>query len=91
MPPMQGFQAIPWHPLAPVLEPIAHARRPATPPPIEPQSATLIASDGSPAFVLTQLVLDPHSSEIVGRAGYADQTTGRKIRTWLRYATPARR
>lgn len=35
--------------------------------------------------MLTQLVLDPHGGKIVGRAGYADQTTGRKIRTWLRY------
>jgi uncharacterized iron-regulated membrane protein len=51
----------------------------------QPYSATVKADDASPAFVPTQLVLHPFTGEILSRTGYAEQTTGRKIRSWLRY------
>lgn len=58
------------------------AERPRAP---RPYSATVNADDGSPAFVATQLVLNPFTGEVLGRTGYADFTPGRKIRTWLRF------
>ena len=51
----------------------------------QPYSATVKADDGSPAFATTQLVIHPFSGETLSRSGYAEQSTGRKIRTWLRY------
>ena len=51
----------------------------------QPYSATVKADDAGPAFVPTQLVLHPFTGEILSRTGYAEQTTGRKIRSWLRY------
>jgi len=51
----------------------------------QPYSATVKADDGSPVFATTQLVLHPFGGETLSRTGYADQSTGRKIRTWLRY------
>ncbi len=51
----------------------------------QPYSATLKADDEGPAFVPAQIVLHPFTGEVLSRSGYAEQTTGRKIRTWLRY------
>lgn len=51
----------------------------------QPYSATVNATDGSPAFVATQLVLNPFTGELLSRSGYAEQTSGRKIRSWLRF------
>ena len=51
----------------------------------QPYSATVKADDGTPAFATTQLVIHPFSGETLSRSGYAEQSTGRKIRTWLRY------
>ena len=51
----------------------------------QPYSATVKAEDDAPAFVATQVVLHPFTGEVLSRGGYAEQTTGRKIRTWLRY------
>ena len=62
-----------------------YARRPEKTPAILPFSATLQPGGGIPSFALTQIVLDPHTGAILSQASYADQTTGRKARTWLRY------
>ena len=51
----------------------------------QPYSATVKADDGSPVFATTQIVLNPFSGEIINRSGYADQSAGRKVRSWLRY------
>jgi Uncharacterized iron-regulated membrane protein len=51
----------------------------------QPYSATVKADDGSPVFASTQLVLNPFTGETLSRNGYADQSTGRKVRSWLRY------
>ena len=51
----------------------------------QPYSATLKADDGSPVFASTQLVLHPFTGETLDHSGYDDLSTGRKIRTWLRY------
>jgi uncharacterized iron-regulated membrane protein len=62
-----------------------YARKPpgATGP--EPITATLRLREGGPDFAPLQLVLNPYDGEIISRTGYAEQSTGRKVRTWLRY------
>ncbi|MEY4489932.1 MAG: hypothetical protein RIQ79_2440 [Verrucomicrobiota bacterium] len=51
----------------------------------QPYSATIKADDNAPAFATTTIVLNPYTGEVLSRTGYADQTTGRKARSWLRY------
>ena len=63
----------------------AEATPPAGPRRPQPYSATIRANDGSPIFATSQLVLHPYSGEILSRTGYADQSTGRQVRAWLRY------
>lgn len=51
----------------------------------QPYSATIRADDGSPAFASTQVVLNPYTAEPLSTTGYADLSTGRKLRTWMRF------
>lgn len=51
----------------------------------QPYSATVRADDGTPSFASLQLVLNPFNGDILSRSGYEDLTTGRKVRTWMRF------
>lgn len=82
----------PSSPAPAVVTPTAPAPAPAAERPrsegrraLQPYSATVTADDGSPAFVATQVVVHPFTGEFLSRSGYAEQTPGRKIRTWLRF------
>ena len=62
-----------------------YARKPAGATSPEPITATVRLREGAPDFAPLQLVLNPYDGEILSRTGYAEQSTGRKVRTWLRY------
>lgn len=62
-----------------------YARKPAGATAPEPITATVRLREGAPDFAPLQLVLNPYDGEILSRTGYAEQSTGRKVRTWLRY------
>jgi uncharacterized iron-regulated membrane protein len=51
----------------------------------QPYSATVQADDESPSFATTALVIHPYTGELLDRTGYADQSSGRKARSWLRF------
>jgi len=65
--------------------PAADASTPERPRGPQPYSATVKADDGSPSFTSTALVLHPYTGEILNRNSYAEQSTGRKARSWLRF------
>lgn len=46
---------------------------------------TLKQTGGFPAFASTALALDPHTADVLYRASFEDQTTGRRMRGWLRF------
>lgn len=50
-----------------------------------PVSVTARTGNSWPRFASTRLTLDPYTGELLQRAGYRDQSSGRRLRTWLRF------
>ncbi|MDF3057066.1 MAG: peptidase [Rariglobus sp.] len=62
---------------------------PATPPSAprgpQPYSATVVEAGKNYVAASTVVVINAFTGDLLDRAGYPEQTTGRKARTWMRY------